>query len=549
MDGDSFRKEGFINVVRGSGPDDPAFNEKIDDSGSRCQVVLQEYTEAALLTWSGNLSGCLVVNKETSVVERPSSFFIKALCQQQWVGFKTTDDTERDEWVSAVIHSQLRSEERSASNKQAASTSSAYRSTKTGGHKEDGDSGSGATSLNCDSADNFSRTHSRRPQESPSDSKLLSDSASKRCESSEAEIVTGSEKVNIFAELRNEVRRLQKTVHEQGTKLSSQAKNIYELNEELGAERKRCTKVMEDYMVMLEQKNVEVAMIDQLAQLVVTPMWKGISDGDYRESKRLTEEIRSVAHGIVSEAASGKPRLKIGTLNPRNRVDVGLRDNSPSLRRPPASLTTFIGAPVSGGAPFSQTCSTNTSVLGGNTSVAGDYPVCTQINPVFMPPGVNASYNNMSHPPQAMSSHPPHALASGIITAPSIPPIQFAHPPCQQQQERGRTHSSTISHSSPLRVPSLPETPILNGGYARSTSLTIPVPTAGTISVGHPNSSRCTTPILTSVLPSFGNTLPLTPTEGPPYLRIKPQERIGAWNRRSRSVSPAATRFFPAASY
>jgi len=515
MDGDSFRKEGFINVVRGSGPDDPAFSEKIADAGSRCQVVLQEYTEAALLTWSGNLSGCLVVNKETSVVERPSSFFIKALCQQQWVGFKTTDDTERDEWVSAVIHSQLRSEERSASNKQAASTSTAFSSTKAG-LKEDGDSGSGATTLNYDSADNFSRTYSRRPQESPSDSKLLSDSASKQCGSSEAEIVTGSEKVNIFAELRNEVRRLQKTVYEQGAKLTSQAKNIYELNEELGAERKRCTKVMEDYMVLLEQKNVEVAMIDQLAQLVVTPMWKGISDGDYKESKRLTEEIRSVAHGIVSEA-SGKPRLKIGTLNPRNRIDVGLRDNSPSLHRPP---TTFGPAAVP---PFSQTCSTNTSVAGG---------YCTQVNPAFMPP--SPSYiapSNVSQP-----------MVSGTIAAPSYPPIQFATP---LQQERGRP-MSTISHASPLRVPSLPDTPILNGGYGRSTSLTIPAPT-GTLSVGHPNSSRCTTPNLTSVLPSFGITLPPPSAEGPPYLRIKPQERIGAWNRRSRSVSPA-TRFFPAAS-
>jgi len=502
MDGESFRKEGFINVVRGLDPDDEEFHDKAAGMGSRCQVVLQEYTEAALLTWSGKLSGCLVVNKETAVMERPSSFFIKALCQQQWVGFATMDDAERDEWVTAVRHSQIRSQEKTSvvSHKRPTSIASASTVSATSNGRKttqmDGDTVSAPSACDNGSVDNGSVIHQIvHSQETPNDSTFPSASASKRGVDSEAE-TSGSDKTPVFSDLRNEVRRLQKCVEDQAEKLTFQAKTIYELNEELAKERKQRNKVTEDNLTLLEQKNVEVAMIDQLAQLVVTPMWQGITDDDYHESKRLIEEIRSVAHGIVLEAR-----------NPRH---------APAPAKPPEDGTVL--------SPRPPTPSLHL--------------------------GASAAFHQNTLPYLRASPCPQ------VITASALQQQQSS-----QQQERGRC----MNTSSPVRVSTVMSTTTTSQGASTSlnipittatpiSSITFPPTSFKPTSAGGPlipappinlPSSVRTTPILSSTRP-FDSTFPRTSQkwreEGPPFLQTGP--RIGAWNRPHRSVSPGG-RFFP----
>lgn len=422
-------------------------------------------------------------------MERASSFFIKALCQQQWVGFATSDDAERDEWVAAVRHSQVRSQEKTnaASNKRPTSTASASTVSATSNGRKttqmDGDTVSAPSAGDNGLLDNGSGIQIVHPQETPNDSTFPSASASKRGVDSEAD-TSGSEKTPVFSELRTEVRRLQKCVEDQAAKLTTQAKTIYELNEELTKERKRCNKVTEDNLTLLEQKNVEVAMIDQLAQLVVTPMWQGITDDDYHESKRLIEEIRSVAHGIVLEARN--PRLKTAPAKPPE-------DNTLFSPRAPPTPHLYLDATA-----FPNPLLRTSQVTTGASSLQQQTQERGRCMNTSSPLRVSTA---MSTTCQGASTSLNIPVATAPLTSITFPPTSFK--------------------------PTAPGGPI------------IPAPPTQL-----PSSVR-TTPILSSTRP-FGSTFPRTSQkwreDGPPFLQMG--ARIGAWNRPNRSVSPGG-RFFP----
>eukprot|EP00397_Hematodinium_sp_SG-2012_P024375 GEMP01025384.1.p1 GENE.GEMP01025384.1~~GEMP01025384.1.p1 ORF type:complete len:471 (+),score=88.39 GEMP01025384.1:60-1472(+) len=314
-EGDFIRKEGRFGVVRGCSPDDSLGEEF---KGAMCEVALQEYAEAALLTWSGGESGCLVVNIETSIEGGPACFFVKPLCQPQWIGFITGNDDERDAWITAILHSRLRSPDRidgleakqiqSAEEhmEQNANMNGIMTEGSTNSGEPDGHSGATPV-MNGDSG--IAAVH-----------KLFGISPQGHGVAPQPII-----------DAHSEVRRLREIVERQADTITNQARVIHGLHGELATERKSRNEVVENNLLLMEQRTVEVAMIDQLAQLLVTPMWQGSTDEDKNESMRLVDEIRAVAQSLVAEA---KPTVGAHTTSLPMSNGVFQKASTPNSPRP-----------------------------------------------------------------------------------------------------------------------------------------------------------------------------------------------------------------------
>lgn len=275
-----------------------------------CDVTLQEYAEAALLTWSGKESGCLVVNRETGIGTGPSSFFVKSLCQTHWVGFFARSPEERDAWIDALRHSQLRSED------------GKVQETSTGAATPE-------TSMNTDGV----------TPAATSDTETAAPGTNNGIYKGITHVMepNGSHDKTLLASVdaHAEVRRLRIIVEQQAESLATQAKELQLLHAEFAVERKYRNDVVESNLVLSEKRKEDAAMIEHLSQLLVAQRRQ--LHPEEKDSNHTVEEIRNVAKDVVAQA---QQRGQVTMNTARTRVSsVGSR--TPYSLAPPINLSSM----------------------------------------------------------------------------------------------------------------------------------------------------------------------------------------------------------------